>query len=472
MHRVCRSIPALPALIALLLVGSRPAGAQEIVLPDFTPATLGDFALADDLTNLARMALEDRGLRVLSGEELSDRVGEAADSCADDVACPVSLWALVEARTAVVGRVGRDGSLIHVRVLVYADRSSRATRVLDERVAPAQAGELLLLLADELAPAVAPPPQVERPSVGVVEERYGRLNEGSSRGVDASERSSSGRRATSSAPLDGPSTEELERLDLPRYALRQLEESGLEAEEWSAQARVRSPAVVVELRGGAVFGDLDRRFDTRVGLYDESGNAWSERNLYTYQSFLNSSGFAGGIALGYQPAWWVDISALAGVQLGQKELTTGWETWEAGGNPDGSDLFLDEDSVAYDPVSAVLGYLEPRVRLYPRATGILKPYALAGLNLRFYDGFEVPDLDFVDYPEASGGVGLGPTIGGGLAFDAPRGTYGFIELPWTWVVSPTGPKVVDDGLLQQTPAQFRGVGQLLVISAGVGFHLR
>lgn len=472
MHRECRSNPSsrragVLTLIAVLSLLSRSAAADGIVLPDFTPATLGDFALADDLTNLTRMALEDRGLTVLSGEELTERVGDAADSCADDVACPVSIWGQVEARTAVVGRVGRDGSLIHVRVLVYADRSSRATRILDERVAPAQAGELLLLLADELAPAQPPPPQVARPSAGVVEERYGRLSEPSPREVEPSPR-----RSAKSAPLDGISSDELEALDLPRYALNQFEESGVEAEEWLEQARVRRPALLVELRGGAVFGDVDRRFDTRVGLYDESGNAWSERNVYTYQSFLNSSGFAGGIALGYQPAWWVDLSALAGVHLGQKELTTGWETWEAGGNPDGSDLFLDDDSVAYDPVSAVMGYLEPRVRLYPRATGVLKPYALAGLNLRFFDGFEVPDLDFVDYPEATGGVSLGPTIGGGLAFDAPRGTYGFVEIPWTWVVSPTGPKVVDDGLLQQTPTQFRGVGQFLVISAGVGFHLR
>lgn len=452
-------------------VGASPARADEILLPDFTPATLEDFALADDLTNLARMAFEDRGFAVLSGEDLTDRVGDAADACADDVACPVSLWPMVSARTAVVGRVGRAGSLIHIRVLVYADRGSRASRVLDERVAPAEAGELLLLLADDLAPEEAPPPEVQRASGGVVEERYSPIDSSDSGRASPEERKSAARPG-SSAPLDGYSSQELERLDLPRYALRRFEESGQEPEDWLEAARVRRPAVLVELRGGAVFGDLDRRFDARVGLYDESGNAWSERNLYTYQSFLNSSGFAGGLALGYQPTWWVDVSILAGVQLGQKELTTGWETWEAGGNLDGTDLFLDSDEVSYDPVSAIMATLEPRVRLFPLATGVLKPYALAGLNLRFYDGFKVPDLDFVDYPEANGGVGLGPTIGAGLAFDAPRGTYGFVELPWTWVVSPTGPQIVDDGLLEQTPAQFKGVGQFLVISAGVGFHLR
>lgn len=451
--------------LALLLLVAAPARAQDVVLPDFTPASIEDFGLADDLTNLARMALEDRGLQVLSGEALSERVGAAADACADDVSCPVSLWPLVPARTALVGRVGRAGNLIHVRVQVYTDRGSRASRVLDERIPPSRAGELLLLLADELAPTKAPPPTVARPSPGVLEERYGKVR-------TREEETERPRNERALAELDREPAADIEGLDLPRYAVERYARSGQEAEDWLEAARVRRPGLTIELRGGAAFGDLDRRYDTRVGLYDETGNAWSERNTYTYHSFLNGSGFAGGLGLGWQAAWWVDVGLVAGVQLGQKELSTGWETWQAGGGSEGEDLFLDRDSVAYDPVSAVLGFLEPRARLYPLALGPLKPFVLGGLNLRMFDGYKVPDLSFVNYPEARGGISLGPTIGAGLAFDAPRGTYGFLEVPWTWIVTPSGPLVQDDGRLEQTPAQFRGVGQFVLFTAGVGFSLR
>ncbi|MCK6504176.1 hypothetical protein L6R53_12370 [Myxococcota bacterium] len=443
-----------------LLLGTR-AVAADVVLPDFTPATMDDFAAADDLGNLARMALEDRGLVVLGGEALEALVGDAALACADEVSCPVNLWGRIDASTAVVGRVGQEDGLLHVRILVYEGRGSRATRTYEERLPPAAAGELLLRVADDLAPETLAPPAVSRPVPGVVEERYA---------------PASG--AAEEPPLDEEpprrpdreSDEQVDRLGLPAYAERRYEDSGAHADAWLEQARVRRPAVFLELHGGALMGDLDRRYDTRVGLYDELGDAWSDRDTYTYHSFLNSRGFTGGLAVGYQAAWWVDVSLLGGVQLGRKELTTGWETWEAAGNPDGTDEFLESDQVVYDPVSAVLGFMEPRVRLYPLATGILKPYVLAGFHLRFYDAYAVPDQEFVDYPEAQGGVGMGPTVGGGLAFDAPKGAVGFIEIPWTYVVSPSGAAITDTGGLQEVPTQFVGVGQFLVFKAGLGVH--
>lgn len=453
--------------LLVLALAPNAARAADIVLPDFTPATMDDFATADDLGNLARMALEERGLVVLGGEALESLVGDAAMACADEVTCPVNLWDRVDAPTALVGRVGQEDGLLHVRVLVYEGRGSRATRTYEERLPPAAAGELLLRIAEDLAPQALAPPAVTRPVPGVVEERYAPVGQPLPDPDDE--------------PLDDPapsrrpdreSDEQIERLGLPAYAVRRYEDSGEHADQWLEDARVRQPAVFLELHGGALMGDLDRRYDARVGLYDELGDAWSERDSYSYHSFLNSRGFAGGVAVGYQAAWWVDVSLLGGVQMGRKELTTGWETWEAAGNADGSDEFLESDQVVYDPVSAVMGFMEPRVRLYPLATGILKPYALAGFNLRFYDAYSVPDLDFVDYSEAGGGVGLGPTLGGGLAFDAPKGAIGFIEIPWTYVVSPSGADLQDSGGLQEVPTQFVGVGQYLVFKAGLGIHLR
>lgn len=465
-----------PLLLLCALAGSKvgsaadtsaaDTSAADIVLPDFTPATMDDFAAASDLGSLARMALEDRGLTVLAGEDLADRVGDAADACADEVACPVSLWGQVDATTAVVGRVGHDRGLLEIRVLVYENQGSRATRTYDELLPPSAAGELMLQIADDLAPLVGAPPNVRRVDSGIVEEHYEPIGSGRTGG----DRELDEPLDDQPRRPDGASDRQIAALKLPAYAVRRYEDSGQAAEHWLEDARVRRPGVFLELHGGAVFGDLDRRYDTRIGLYDEEGNAWSERDAYTYHSFLNGLGFTGGAAIGYQFAWWVDMSILGGLQLGHKELTTGWETWEANGEPDGSDRFLDSDETVYDPVSAVLAFMEPRVRLYPVALGPLKPYGLAGFNLRFYDAYTVPDEATVDYLEATGGVTLGPTLGGGLAFDAPKGAIGFIEIPWTYVVSPAGATVVDSGGLQTVPVQFTGVAQYIAFKAGLGVH--
>lgn len=241
---------------------------------------------------------------------------------------------------------------------------------------------------------------------------------------------------------------------------------------WLDTARVRSRAVFVELHLGAIMGDLDRRFDTRVALYDEVGSATSERDSYTYETFLNGQGFSGGLALGYQLAWWIDLSVLGGVQSARKELTTGWETWEAGAADDGSDLYLDSDSQTWEPVPAVLGRMQPRVRLYPLATGLVKPYGLVGLDLRFYDAYSVPEDELTAYPEAGGGVGLGPSLGGGLAVDATPTVSGFLEVPWTYVLVPSGPAQAGGSLLAEIPQQFRGVGQYIEFKAGLTWAFR
>ncbi|MCB9778052.1 MAG: hypothetical protein H6742_05780 [Alphaproteobacteria bacterium] len=453
------------ALAVLGLLGAGPAFAADLVLTDFTPATMGDFAVAEDLTNLARLALLDQGLDVMSAEDLEQQVGGDADGCADEPACPENLWSRVDADQALVGRVeGEGGSRLRIQLQLW--RQGRGVvRRWDRSVPSTAAGELLLEVAAEIAPDAPPPPAVAEVRPGVVDERYEPLEP--EEPLDDPE------------PLDEPrksrvrgDVQDLEGLGLPRYAERRYVDSGLSRDEWLERARVRTGAVFLELHGGALFGDLDRRYDVRMALYDEVGDDFSERGQYRYESFLNSRGFVGGAAIGYQVAWWIDASVLGGVQLGRKELTTGWETFEAAGNPDGSDRFLDDEETIYDPVSAVIAMMEPRFRLYPVATGPVKPYALVGFHMRFYDAYTVPDGEIVTYPEAGGGVSMGPTVGGGLAFDAPKGAVGFLEVPWTYIVVPGAPQIRDDGVLETTPAQFAGVGQFVMFKAGVAIHFR
>ncbi|RME22110.1 MAG: hypothetical protein D6798_16615 [Deltaproteobacteria bacterium] len=461
-----RTIRRLPPLLACIggLAWAAPAAAADVVVTDFTPASFDEFALAEDLGNLMVMALQDAGLTVLADEELTSRVGTAADTCADEPACPANLWARVDAPVILVGRVEDEGSRIRITVQVWQRGQDGPAYIYEDRVSRAAAGEFLLRIAENLAPDEGPPPTVTTVSPGVVEESYAPIN--------------------ADSPADRPAVREvpveedrpLSDYRLPLYVQQDFERSGLPLEDWLDEARIRTPAVFLEVHGGAVMGDLDRRYDVRVALYDEAGGGYTERDVYRYETFLNGRGATGAVVLGYQLTWWLDIGVLGSVQFGHKELTTGSEVWCAGCNPsDGTDTLLDgagDPEQVWDPVSAVLGVVEPRVRLYPLAKGPFKPYGLVGFNLRFYDAYTVPEGEFATYPEATGGVGFGPTLGGGLAIDATERVSGIIEVPWTYVVSPNGPQVSGGTKLESVPAQFVGVNQYICFKAGIGVAFR
>ncbi len=454
-------LATVPLLAGLLW--STPARAADVVMTDFTPASFDEFALAQELGNLMGMALQDAGLTVLADDDLAARVGTAADTCADEPACPQNLWAKVDAPVILVGRVKDEGSRIRIAVQVWERGQDGPSFIYEDSVSRAAAGGFLMRIADNLAPDQGAPPTVTTVSPGVVEESYQPI------GVDSPDPEP----AVQQVSLDDETP--LSAYRLPLYVQRDFERSGLPLEEWLDEARIRTPAVFLEVRGGAVMGDLDRRYDVRVALYDEPGDSYTERDVYTYETFLNGRGAMGGVVLGYQLAWWLDISVLGSVQFGRKELTTGSEVWLAGTGADGTDELLDgagDPEQVWDPVSAVLGAAEPRVRLYPLAKGAFKPYALIGFNLRFYDAYSVPDGEFATYPAATGGVAFGPTLGGGLAIDATERVTGILEVPWTYVVSPNGPRISGGTKMEDLPLQFVGVGQYLCFTAGIGVAFR
>ncbi|MFN7146182.1 MAG: hypothetical protein ACK4YP_20590, partial [Myxococcota bacterium] len=114
-------------------------------------------------------------------------------------------------------------------------------------------------------------------------------------------------------------------------------------------------------------------------------------------------------------------------------------------------------------------FVEPRLRVYPVATGIVKPYALVGFSVLLHDGFQVPDPDFVDYPDAQAGASFGPTAGLGLAVDAVSRISIFAEVPGTLLLSPA--KAASDGEVTLAPGTLESGGYVVRFVGGIAVRL-
>jgi hypothetical protein len=238
----------------------------------------------------------------------------------------------------------------------------------------------------------------------------------------------------------------------------------MSAEDWLRDRRVRVGQLTLELHGAGVFGDVNRRFDTRVSVSTNSNGELAQEPPYEYEDFIQGRGQIAGASIGYVPLWWLQTEIFGGVMRGTKELTTGWEQLE-------NDVLVDEDSVVYEPTPAMLGVIEPRLRLIFVATGPVKPYALGGLHLRIFDGYDVPDIaGKVNYANRPGGLGAGVTGGAGVAIDTRSKAYAFLEVPWTMMFSPPAHYQEGEALLS-VPEQASGSGQMLMVRGGIGVRL-
>jgi hypothetical protein len=275
----------------------------------------------------------------------------------------------------------------------------------------------------------------------------------------------SGREEGGREDLDGPKEEplsaqqdELERrsLGMPRRAWKQYRGSGLSYEDWADRALVRSGKVVIEFHGGALFGDVDRSYDVRASVdqIGTNGDAkLTQTGTYQHESFVTGSTFMLGGSIGYVPVWWLEADLFGGFSLAEKDLSTGWTQYKDG-------VKKESETNDYDPATAFLGIVEPRLRLLTMATGPVKPCVLLAASLRFT----------VEYPDRDGGLGLGFSGGGGVAFDAPGAFTGFLEVPWTFHITPQ-PFTLEDDAVVDVPEKPPHTGQTLAFRAGIGFRL-
>lgn len=444
------------------------AQASDVLVPTFTPATLSDFGPAEKLTEETLASLNERDVLFVPPSEIQLRAGEVAEGCAETPDCVDILWdKFPPSRLAIVGRVAWKEGMLDTTVRFYGPEDTSPIEVMTTTIPESEiprfadqvaffAEELLSLVPpreDSVVPVAAEPQQdrpAPQPEPRFQPEDTGDLDRG--------------------ATGEGPTRQSAGMI--PEKVWQRYKDSGLTWRRFKERELIRAGSMTLELHGSALFGDVDRAYDVRVGvIQDQEGVSeeditFSEFGLYQAEGFISGTGWSVGATLGYVPLWWLEIGVSGGMQVGRKYLTTGWEQYL----PSDEQNPYDTSSQEFDPTLAFMGMVEPRLRWYFVATGPVKPYVVTGATLRFYDGYVVPDLDTIKYPDRTGGMSTGLTAGAGLAFDAPGGFIASLEVPWTYLLTPdTFVRTAET--LQNQPNPRKSSGQMLGLRAGIGFRL-
>jgi hypothetical protein len=518
-------------VLGLLALIAR-AEAADVLLVDATPVTLDDFSVAGMLTDMVADAVRDEGLDLDDPEAVRSWAHTDADTCWDVDACPANLWDRTGARLAVVMSVGREGGGLAVAVRLHGADDAAPFKVIRQVVPPGgeaafaksvaraakdalpllparKAPGPVFVMEDELVPETidedaenaalrdldAPDDarSTDTPAHTDATGRASPTHDAASRdghaGRDGSSRDSTGRDSTSLDRSSGSTArshgtkafrdalpegvagarlradEERKRMGVPATAYGRYEESGLSREAWLAKARVRAGHAFLELAGGWGLGDVDRGYGVRLRIADSDEEVFDTLATSSWEGPGAGAAPTFGFAVGYAPAWYLDTSVALSVQYGQKHLDTGWECLDLPCSPDSP-----AKEYTHDPVAAIQALVEPRLRLYPVAIGPVKPYALVAFTLMLHDGYQVPDPDFVDYPDTQAGATFGPTVGLGLAVDPVSRISLFAEVPGTWLASP-GVRTVADGEVTLDPTILPSSGFVVRFVGGVAVRL-
>ena len=487
----------------LALLGS--AHAADVLFVDATPATLDDFSVAGLFYGMVVSAAEDEDLSFADVDAIRAWAGEDADTCWDVDACPANLWDRTDARLAVVLSVGQSPAGLEIGVRLHGVDEVAPFKVIREVVAPGQevvfartiaraardalpllpmrkpAGGPVLVIEDELVPG-DPPPRDPRSASRDTPSRDTPSRDTATRDTasrdtparDTAPRDTTVRTTPTRAPRDtrGPDSavrarlrtdEERRQMGVPAGAYRRYEASGLSREAWLRKARVRAGRGFIELNGGYGLGDIDRGYGVRLAIEErpDAVDAFDTVGTRTWEGAGSNGAPTFGFAIGYAPAWFLDTSVAASIQLGAKHLDTGWECGALCDPP--------ADEFRHEPVQAMQVFVEPRLRLFPVATGMVKPYAIVAFSVLLHDGFDVPDPDFVDYPDSLPGASLGPTAGIGIAFDPSSRFTIFAEVPGTLLLTPA--QTGSDGEVSLEPDRLEGGGYVVRFVGGIGIRL-
>jgi hypothetical protein len=430
------TVPVLACLAALTLAADAVA-AEPLLVPEFTPASPDEFAIA----GMLGLQLQDRlladGHIVLTEAVVQPVVGPALQSCAARAGCPSDVLPRLPARLAVVVLVGRDesGGLIgYARLFVGSD--PRPTQALDLPILPGQES----LFVDQVAAAVQQILAVAGPSPDAVLMAAARLISGEPLApvapapvprapppprvvlreevADGEERAGVDERPPKGTRDERPLTAILEGTDVaPRTivgAEESLRKSGEDPRDWMFHKTPHGGRLIIDVQAGLGIGDTERAADLRAtvdvdGVQTES---WYQEGPYYARRPR------GGLFVGYAPSAWVDFGLFAGMQYGNRVLTTG----NARALADGS---YQVTTNAPQSLQAVQFTLQPRVRGYVVPTGPAKPYVFTGPEFRIFDSYKLeqpPNGPL--YPIPPGGVVSGWTGGGGLMID-PGPIVGF-----------------------------------------------
>lgn len=176
---------------------------------------------------------------------------------------------------------------------------------------------------------------------------------------------------------------------------------------------------------GAMFGDVVRRYDTRIGVT----TSLQTYSIYEYDSWITGGPSTGlSISVGFQVTPKIEASLLFGGASYQKELTTGWEVQD----PSYPGMVIEEDSVTYDPTPSSMLTIEPRINIQIIKYSGLEPYLISGFSFRVFDGYNPPNLESVQYSPRPGGSHYGFTMGAGLRVFGSNHRAVYVEIPYTF----------------------------------------
>ncbi len=459
--------------LALLSVGA--AGAAEVLLPPATPLTVADEQVAEVFYRQVVAAALQTGLSVEDADSIRTWALADAEGCFDNPDCPALLWSRTEARLAMIVRVGKgsSGLLVETR---WVDVSGEVRRVARETVPygkeASYAGRLALMLQEVQAGMPAAPGSAVTGLAGAGPGPAGTPAGSGTEPVPAPRVViQPAEPVVPAAPPAGegakkPAEPPPNRYRLPKVVYDSMVaavQAGKSEQQWMVENRVRSGRLTLQISGGMGFGDVSRGYLVDAQLKAKASDQDAEvlAGQASWEGATSGVGFSGFVAIGYSPLWYLDLSMSFGMLYGQKHLTvTTTDTACSGCEP---------EVAAYDPQAGVQALIEPRLRLLPLATGVAKPYLLAGLDVRIYDGFDVPD-DGLGYRNAPGGMGLAPSFGGGLYIDALPDVSFFIEVPYTMVVPAAGVSRTDPEV-PTAPAAMEHMGGFVRALAGLEVRL-
>jgi len=413
-------------------------------------------------------ALGDRQLSVTDAQDLAVKLGPLSTNCSARVSCPGDIWDQIDGRVVVKGTVLMSGDNIQASLSFYRAGdtgpidSYQASFTAD--IASRFAVDAALIVDDLLemndavtvagAGAGAALATVERDALGPVP-----TEQAPPRSAEPAEDPSENRTAS----IDEQEAQERRYMRLPVGLYQEFKRSGLSRDEFVQEKRFRANKFFVELAPGLVFGDIQRRYTAVARVIGKSADQYYERD-----QLLPGTAFSLVAGVGYAPTWWMDAAVQLGIELPRKDFVSGFEQYasigdfQAGHNcPDFCDL------TSFKPALAVTLVFEPRVRLYARPTGLVKPYTVLGWSMRIYDGYDTPDYVQVSYPNRSGIQSFGPTGGLGMAFDTHPTANAYLETTYTHLLGP-GTFDSNPGAVYFPPAAETGIGMVMAVRAGVG----
>ncbi len=444
-----------PLLLALTLATPR-ALAGDVLVPEATPAQLSDFSVAYLFYDMLLSALRDQSLGVQDADAMRKWAGTDGDACFDNPDCPRLLWDHdAGGSVLVVLGVGQAGDGLEVTARLYSSGQSDPAQTIHETVSGG--GEQKL--ADKITAAVAGLAGSSDGAAARITPTKPKTSDSSTASHSDSGHSDTREKKPPPVEPDDANADEQRRMGIPAWSYTKFRESGLGRADWLRQARVRTGRVSLEFHGGYALGDVDRGYGVRV-LVEDRGDGYQTSAASTTQGPGPGAGFAGTAGVSYAPTWFLEGGFQAGLVLGQKYLNVGWECTTC-------DPTTNEQT--YDPVNSVQGFLEPRVRVLPLATGFVKPYAIIGAHIRFWDGFKVPDGSSVDYPNIPGGAGVGLVVGAGVSFDVLPEMSLVLEAPYSITLT-NGAATVTSADVTATPDPLAPSRGLFRATGGVAFH--